>query len=128
MHWLRNQPDVPGVVTVSVENGAAGAPTPEELEAFFVSDIGRASLARDGQHESVNILETYTSADRFLLHMEDLSALPGAAPEAWRALFDLQGRFVAVSLYGLSDAPISAEAGLAALEAQVDELIAANAP
>lgn len=123
---LAPQPDVPGVVTVSVERDAAGAPTPEQLETFFISAPGRAALARDGQAESVEILETRAGEDRLILHTADRSALPGASPRTWRALFALGGRFVSVSLYGVSDKPIAPEDGLATLEAQVDQLIAAN--
>jgi len=125
---LAPRPDVPGVVTVSVEQGTAGAPSPTELEDFFVSDQGRAALARDGQSDSVNILQSRASEDRFVIHTEDRSALPGASPLTWRALFGLGGRFVSVSLYGSKDQPIEPEDGLATLEAQVDELIAVNAP
>lgn len=120
------RPDVPGVVTVSVEQASSSAPSPAELEDFFVSDQGRAALARDGQSGSVDILESRTGDDRYIMHTEDRSALPGASPMTWRALFDLGGRFVSVSLYGLRDQPIDPEDGLATLEAQVDELIAAN--
>ncbi len=123
---LAPRPDVPGVVTVSVERDALGAPTPEELESFFGSDAGRAALARDGQSASVEVLETRTGDDRFILYTDDKSALPGASTSMWRALFDLGGRFVSVSLYGLSDQPIPAGAGFEALDQQVDELIAAN--
>lgn len=124
---LAPRPDVPGVVTVSVERDALGVPSPDDLERFFVSEAGRATLARDGQADSVEILETRTDDGRLLLHIRDRSALPGASSSTWRALFDLGGRFVSVSLYGLSDQPIESKAGLQTLEAQVDRLIAANA-
>ena len=122
------RPDVPGIVTVSVEQGAASAPSPAELEDFFVSDQGRAALARDGQSESVDILQSYASEDRFVIHTVDRSALPNASPLTWRALFGLDGRFVSVSLYSSQEQPIEPKDGLATLEAQVDELIAVNAP
>ena len=122
------QPDVPGVFTVSVEGEAVGAPSPKELEQFFASDTGRAALARNGKPDSIEILETRQSNGRFFLHLKDQNALPGASPTTWRALFDLGGRFVSVTLYGLKDQPIEAKDGLATLEAQVDRLVAANAP
>ena len=125
---LAPRPDVPGVVTVSVESEAGVSPSPKELETFFVSDAGRAALAHDGRAESVDILETRREDDLFILQAEDQSALPGASPVTWRALFDLEGRFVSVSLYGLSDRPIGRSEGLQTLEAQVDRLIAANDP
>ena len=124
---LAPAPDVPGVVTVSVEKPGAVAPTPEQLESFFVSETGRAALARDGKASSVEILETRTDEDRLILYTADQSALPGASPRTWRALFDLGGRFVSVSLYGLEDQPFEPDDGRAALEAQVDQLISANA-
>ncbi len=123
---LAPKPDVPGVVTVSVERDGAGTPSPGQLESFFVSDMGRAALAQDGRAESLQVLETRTDEERLFLHTMDQSALPGASPRTWRALFNLSGRFVSVSLYGLSDEPIAPEEGLAALEAQVDQLMAAN--
>ncbi|MDA8584782.1 hypothetical protein N9L47_00775 [Rhodobacteraceae bacterium] len=125
---LGPRPSVPGVVTVSVEREQLDAPTPLELESFFVSDTGRAALARDGQAGSVDILETRAGEDRFIMQTEDRSALPGASPMTWRGLFDLDGRFVSVSLYGLSDQLIEPEDGLATVEAQVDQLIAINTP
>lgn len=124
---LAATPDVPGVVTVSVEKPGAIAPTPEQLETFFVSETGRATLARDGKASSVEILETRADEDRLILYMADQSALPGASPRTWRALFELGGRFVSVSLYGLEDQPFEPDDGRAALEAQVDHLILANA-
>ena len=123
---LAPRPDVPGVVTVSVEREGAGAPTPAELESFFVSETGRAALARDGRAESVEILETRTENNHLILHTEDRKPLPGASPRTWRALFALGGRFVSVTLYGLLDEPFDPDDGLATLEAQVARLIAAN--
>ncbi len=123
---LAPTPDVPGVVTVSIEQPGAAAPTPEQLESFFVSETGRAALARDGNASSVEILETSADDDRLILYTADQSALSGASPRTWRALFDLGGRFVSVSLYGLEDQPFEPEDGRAALEAQVDHLISVN--
>ena len=124
---LSATPAVPGVVTVSVESEAAGSPSPEDLQAFFDTDAGRAALARDGATASVSILDSVAREDRLVLHTVDTSALPGAASDVWRALFDVEGRFISVSLYGLSDQPIPPEEGLATVDAQVDEILAANA-
>ena len=121
-------PDVPGLVTVSVDSDDGGAaPTADQLESFFGTDAGRAALARDGRAESVEILETRRREDLLILRAEDRSAAPGTDPEVWRALFDLEGRFISVSLYGLEDQPIESEDGLATLSEQVATLRAVNA-
>jgi len=129
------RPEVPGVVTVSVETGAdaggdsgAGAAPAAALAAFFRTEAGRAALARDGRAASVRILETRQRGNALYLHALDQSAgrVPGAAPDYWRALFDIDGRFVTVSLVGLKGRPIGRDEGLATLEAQVSHLSAAN--
>ncbi len=120
------RPQVPGLVTVSVEAEAGDLPDGETLQKFFVSEAGRAALARDGDAESVDILDTRLQDGLLYLHAADSSAAPGASNEVWRALFGLEGRFVAVSFYTRLEDEIAAEDGLATLEAQVAELKAAN--
>ena len=120
------RPDVPGVVTVSIESEAGASPTPDELKAYLLTDQGRAALAQDGMPDSVEILEARLEDGLLFLHAQDKSALPGASPETWRALFEMGGRFVSVSLFGPVNRPIPRRQGLATLEAQVDELRAAN--
>lgn len=121
------RPSVPGVITVSVEAAGLQAPPAEALEAFFGTGDGLAVLARDGNAKSVRLLESRRDGERLFLHAEDASALPGAANEYWRALFGLNGRLVSVTLLGISGRPISPAEGMAMLQSQVDELIAANA-
>ncbi len=76
------RPLVPGVVTVSVEEAAAGVPPTETLEAFLVTETGRAALARDGRASSVDILETRRSGETLYLHAVDRAA--GRKP--WRKI------------------------------------------
>lgn len=123
---LAPRPSVPGVVTVSVDGVAAGVPPTEALEQFFATDTGRAALARNGKAESVTILESKRQGDLLLLHTEDRSAASSQAEDYWRALFGVNGRFVTVSLVGLSDEPISRDQGLATLTEQVRRLKSAN--
>lgn len=122
---LAARPDVPGVVTVSVDSAGA-PPSADALETFFATDAGRAALARDGRAQSVEILETQREDGLLYLRTADQSAAPGTAPETWRALFDLDGHFVSVSLYGLIGNPIDRDDGMETLTRQVDELRAAN--
>lgn len=122
------RPKVPGVVTVSIERAVGAIPPASDLEAFFATDAGRAALARDGRAESVRILETRREDGLLFVHAEDRSAgsVPGVSTDFWRALFVMDGRFVSVSLVGLTAKPIARRDGLATLEAQVDELKTAN--
>lgn len=120
------RPNVPGVFTVSVDSDESAPPTPEDLEGFFSTDTGRAALARNGRAESVEILETWAQDGQLYLRAVDQSTAPGTDPEIWRALFDLRGHFISVSLFGPADRPISRDEGLATLEAQVDRLLTAN--
>lgn len=121
------RPSVPGVMTVSVEGPGFQAPPADALEAFFDTDAGLAVLARDGDAESVRLLESKRDGERLYLHAKDDSALPGVSTDYWRALFGLNGRLVSVTLLGLSGRPISSAEGLAALQSQIERLIAANA-
>lgn len=120
------RPVIPGVFTISVEAEPGSVPDSETLEKFFVSDAGRAALARNGNADSVAILDTRREDGLLYLHASDASASPGTSNEIWRALFGLGGRFVAVSFYIRQDDDIDAEDGLAMLAAQVQELRAAN--
>ena len=121
------EPEVPGIVTVSLEREAGEVPTASDLAEFLKTDAGRALLAADGRAASVTILETVIDGDRLFLRVRDESAAPGTAKETWRALFDLGGRFASVSLYAQAGAPIGRDEGLDTLSDQVDRLAAANA-
>ena len=66
--------------------------------------------------------------DLFLILVEDRSSqqAPGAAQRYWRALFELNGRFVTLSLVSPDKQPIDAEAGFDTLVAQANRMRAAN--
>ena len=123
---LAPRPDVAGVFTVSIDSEQGTSPTPEDLKAFFATKTGRAALARNGSAESVKVLETWVQDDQLYLRAVDQSAASGTDSEIWRALFDLRGQSISVSLFGSADRPISRDEGLATLEAQVDRLLSAN--
>ncbi len=120
------RPNVPGVVTVSVEAEPGAMPDGEALQKFFVSDAGRAALARNGEADSVSILETRLEDDLLYLHAADSSVAPGASNEIWRALFGLSGRFIVVSFFSRPEDSIESEDGLNTLADQVAQLREAN--
>ena len=125
---LLPKPSVEGVLTIAVEDEAETTPDVDSLAAFLSSTQGRALLARDGQASSISLLEMSKSEDALFLHALDQSGAPrSAAEDYWRALFDIDGRFVTISLITLADRPISRRQGLRTLNAQVDRLKAANA-
>lgn len=120
-------PDIDGVVTVSVDAAGAASPSLDALESFFSTEAGRAALARNGQANSVDILNMDVRDNMLVLHAADESTGPGMAPEVWRALFDLDGRFVSVSVFVVADQQIAPELGRATLADQVEELRSKNA-
>ena len=122
------RPAVSGIVTVSVETTPNGAPPPAAIEAFLRSDTGRAALSRSGRAESVEILETDIEGETLVLHAVDRSGLPGTTSEEyWRALFEIGGRVVTVSLVAADGAPGSDAERRAALDEQIARLKSANA-
>lgn len=120
------RPDVPGIVTVSVETQPGASPTVDDLTAFFGTETGRTVLAEDGQADSVEVLEVRVEEDVLYIRSRDSSAATGANSQNWRAVFMLAGRFVSVSLFGRADRPIPTEDGFAAITAQTRELRLAN--
>ena len=122
------QPSVAGIVTVSVENSAVAAPPLETIETFLRSEEGRAALSRSGMADSVEILETEIAGDALFLHAVDRSGVPnGAAEEYWRALFEVGGRVVTVSLVAGNEETANEAAWRSALEEQIERIINANA-
>ena len=122
------KPSVPGIVSVSIEDSSTSVLPYELVETFLKTDAGQAALARDGSADSLEILDTDVRDDLLVVHAIDRSGVPSAAAEEyWRALFDLGGRAVTVSLVAASDADGSDRAWRAALDSQVAELKEANA-
>ncbi|QMU57216.1 MAG: hypothetical protein GKR98_02750 [Boseongicola sp.] len=118
---------VPGIVTVSVDSRITGGLLPGTLKTLLLTDAGRAALARDGQSQSVKILETQTLDDALYVHLTDSSKLPkNTATDYWRALFDIGGRLVSVSLSGTAQNAIARDKGLLVLQGQIARLRAAN--
>lgn len=125
---LLPSPRVAGVVTISVENGTGGAPPVRDVAVFLSTDQGRAALARDGRAESVELLEVAAQNNTLFLHAFDTSGGPlNTGSNYWRALFDIDGRFVSVSLAPNDPDQVSRAQSIATLDAQIDRLKAANA-
>lgn len=114
----------PAVVTVTV--GAPGsaavlAAGPEALAAFFTSPEGRATLARSGLAEDVDVTTAVQSGEDFLILLTD-----GDSGPYWRAVTGLSGRLVTVSAMGTSRAPLDEDGSRAVLDAALAALRRAN--
>ena len=124
---LLPSPRIDGVVTISVETGAGVAPPVRDVAAFLSTEQGRSALARDGRAESVELLEVAAQDDAVFLHALDTSGGPlNTGADYWRALFNIDGRFVSVSLAPNEPDQITRTQSIATLDAQIDRLKSAN--
>lgn len=119
-------PLAPALLTASV---VPGGPVPISdqlagLNSFFRSEAGRAALSRSGRASSVKVIEAKGRAGVFYLHARDASAPTGRGvqPDFWRAVLDVHGRIVTLTVVGLRERPLSAAAGMATLEVFVRQV------
>ncbi|MBI1216957.1 MAG: hypothetical protein GC186_00290 [Rhodobacteraceae bacterium] len=124
-------PDLRAVLTAAVSVGTSGGSiegSEKQLGAFFRSPEGRRALSRSGKAETVKVLGITHSDGVLILHARDTSAFPGQAvsPDYWRALFDLNGHIVTLSVISVPQAPFTDASGLRALERFVGQVRAAS--
>jgi hypothetical protein len=123
-------PRVAGALTasVSVESGANIGDELGRLGAFFRSAQGREALARDGEANSVTMLSASTHQDVLFMKVRDTSSNPmnGLAQDYWRALFDLRGRIVTLSVNSFQGKPMSGDDGFTTLAEFVARVRAQN--
>ena len=114
----------PALFTLSVggtgsdEAIAGGA---DALAAFFTSEVGRATLSRDGQADSVSVSHAAAVGNAFVMQVDD-----AASGVYWRAIVGLKGRAVALSVAGPEGAPLSDGVGRRLLDAALVALETAN--
>ncbi len=122
-------PPVPALLTASV--GAAGPQAPgttaaalDQLALYFETPAGRATLARDGVADAVEIFSTSREGDALIIHLRDASETgnPGLDDVYWRALLDVNGRLVTISVVSFADRPLSGGEGLETIRAFVDRI------
>lgn len=125
-------PDAPALLTASVlaAPSGAGAPDLERMAAFFRTEAGRAALSRSGRAESVEVAESFVRDGVLYLRARDRSAPQsgqGVEPEYWRAVLDLEGRMVTLSVLGAAERPLAQVAKRRTLDAFVRRVRAVNA-
>ncbi|PQO23856.1 cation transport ATPase [Rhodobacteraceae bacterium WD3A24] len=125
-------PDTRAVLTASVSGPENDWPrvadSIDALTAFFDSAPGRAALSRSGQAGSVEVDSIDSRDGILLLRARDTSEFrgPSVAPDYWRAIFDLRGRVVTLSVMSAAGTPLSDQAGRGLIEAFVRAMMRAN--
>ena len=114
--------------TVAASPGASPLGAMDDLTEFFRGEVGRAMLSRSGEAETVEVLDASSREGVLFLHLRDTSAFEGprVAPQYWRALTELRGHLVTLSVLSPADGTLSPQGGLSTLEAFVREMVRAN--
>lgn len=125
------KPSLRAVLTAAVSAGTTGGAiegSEPQLGAFFRSPAGRRALSRSGNPETVKVLGITHTEGVLILHARDTSAFPGqsVSPDYWRALFDLNGHIVTLSVISVPQAPFTDASGLRALETFVGHVRGAS--
>ncbi len=123
-------PGIPAILTASVATQPVANidRSLDRLTAFFKSDKGRAALARDGRASSVEVLSTRVEGGALVMKVRDtgFDKVVGLEPEYWRALFDLEGRIVTLSVITFSDKPMSDDEAMQTIMNFMDRVHRAN--
>ena len=125
------KPVIRAVLAAAVTSGGSGASiahNQQKLSRFFRSAAGRKLLSRSGNARTVRVLGDRVLDDAYILHARDTSAFPGHAvsPDYWRALFDLNGHIVTLSVIGVPQARFTDKAALATLRGFISATRAAT--
>lgn len=120
------------LLSVSLSPPISTVPDPEVLGIWAASGRGRATISRAGKAETVEVSDTLIADGVIYLTVQDRAQFPAGAVGAryWRALFVLEGRMTAASVYmpiGVSDEAAIAS-GPPLLRKFVASLQRANSP
>lgn len=114
----QEQPFTEAVVSVTATQLPAEAvlflKDTKSLEAYLLSSVGRASLSRAGNAESVEILDSFTTRTAVYLRMRDNAENgPKALTENhWRSVFAVPEAAVSITVRGLNGGSLSSAEGL----------------
>lgn len=102
------RPAFPALLTAAVAQAAAARkPTQEALAAFLVTAQGRAVLSRVGRADTVTVHEALPEDGVLFLHLSDSAPFSWGpvAPPYWRAMLELDGRMVTMSVLAFPGTP-----------------------
>ena len=128
-------PRFAGLVTVSVGPGRLLEPGPgrgrdlRRMRDYLGTVPGRVMLARTAGAEDVRLIEARMIDEGLYVHVREGGGDQASdlfAPDFWRALVEINARFVLVTVSGFAGGGLAPEDMLAALAAQVVRLKTAN--
>ncbi len=119
----------PMLLTVSVSGTPGVVGDAGLLKDFFRSEAGREALSRDGDADTVEILEMFSRDKAFILHARDTSSGLGEGLRAdyWRAFAEVNDHIVTASAMAFGDTPVSDDAALSTLRQFVSRIREATA-
>lgn len=129
---IATRPKTPAILTATISRSAPDGPplvaSFPELAKFLASDAGRAALSRSGNAKTVAIALVTAIDDVMYVRASDSAAAQGREvdPEYWRALFQVNGQIVTVTVLGLTEYPIDADAKRALLDQMVTKIKASS--
>lgn len=122
----------PAILTATVSAGP-GTDTPfaatfDAMAKFLASPAGRAALSRSGKASTVKIVKISALDAVMLIHATDTSSATGQEVEAdyWRALMQVKGKIVTLTVLGLKKRPVPTEVKHALLRAFIQQMRTVN--
>jgi len=121
------------ILTATVTSAdAPGAPLAQNfpaMAAFLQSEPGRAAISRAGDARSVRVVSVSAADEVLYLRAADAAAAVWGQPveqDYWRAIFEVNGKYVTLTTLGLKDRPLGAAEKRRLLEAFVRSVRKAN--
>ncbi len=98
------------------------------LDNLLRSETGRGMLSRSKDAGTVEVLESFAMDDTLFVRVRDTSPneQPGLSYEYWRAILDVKGSAVTLSVMAPREDPFSINTGLQILRSYVAEVKARN--
>ncbi|WP_157973595.1 hypothetical protein [Tropicimonas sp. IMCC34043] len=117
----------PGLLTASVGSEAsASLPATADLDRYFASDRGRATLSRKGDPADVTSGPSFARAGAFYIHAHENGPDPVTGGHSWRAIFAVNGRLVTVTLRDLLGYPMSDAEAFQTVEGFAEQIMVAS--
>ncbi len=114
----------PAVITVQVGEAASAFVTGSEDDLRRLINTNSAAVLRDG----ATVISSETRPGAVLIQVDGPvpQALGSVESNRWRAIADVEGRLVTVTVYGLAASPLSVDQGRTLLLQSLENLIQNN--
>ncbi|MGR3493175.1 MAG: hypothetical protein ACU0DW_14045 [Shimia sp.] len=119
-------PAIPGLLVITASPGTLGSP--EVILSAVRDEGGVLALSRTGQEGTAALHGAKSTARAVYVNMSDVSpgAPPMTDPRHWKAIMDMGGQGIVISVYGAQDGPLSGAAGEALARDAAQALLRAN--